>query len=113
MLGKVRIIGAGVEGYVESTACGLIAGINAARLLAGKPLLVFPPHTAIGALLKYISSPDRKDFQPMNISFGLMPTYLNGEFHNGIRKKGSKQERRVEVAQYALATIEQLSGTLT
>jgi len=63
----------GVEGYIESAATGLLAGINAARLLAGKPPVVPPVTTALGALLAYITDPERTRFQPMNVNFGLMP----------------------------------------
>jgi len=63
----------GVEGYIESAATGLLAGINAANLLAGKPPVTPPPTTALGALLRYITDPERKRFQPMNVNFGLIP----------------------------------------
>jgi methylenetetrahydrofolate--tRNA-(uracil-5-)-methyltransferase len=63
----------GVEGYVESIATGLLAGINAARLIAGQPLLVLPETTILGGLLRYITTPT-KSFQPMNANFGLLPT---------------------------------------
>jgi len=63
----------GVEGYVESAACGLVAGINAARLIRNKHPVVFPKETAHGALLHYITSADPRHFQPMNITFGLLP----------------------------------------
>lgn len=63
----------GVEGYIESAACGLLAGINATRLLAGRQLAVPPATTALGALLRYITDPERKGFQPMNVNFGLLP----------------------------------------
>lgn len=63
----------GVEGYVESAASGLVAGINAGRLLAGLDMLVFPGDTAHGALCQYITNADTKHFQPMNINFGLLP----------------------------------------
>lgn len=63
----------GVEGYIESAATGLLAGINAAHLLAGKPPVAPPPTTALGALLGYISDPERARFQPMNVNFGLLP----------------------------------------
>jgi methylenetetrahydrofolate--tRNA-(uracil-5-)-methyltransferase len=63
----------GVEGYIESAATGLLAGINAARLLAGKPLVIPPPTTALGSLLGYITDPGRERFQPMNVNFGLIP----------------------------------------
>ncbi len=63
----------GVEGYIESAATGLLAGINAANLLFGKPLVIPPETTALGSLLRYISDPERKRFQPMNVNFGLIP----------------------------------------
>jgi methylenetetrahydrofolate--tRNA-(uracil-5-)-methyltransferase len=63
----------GVEGYVESAAAGLVAGINAARTSAGELPLVFPQETGHGALTHYITSADPAHFQPMNISFGLFP----------------------------------------
>jgi len=62
----------GVEGYIESAATGLLAGINAAKLAAGRTPVAPPPTTALGALLAYISDPDRKHFQPMNVNFGLI-----------------------------------------
>lgn len=72
----------GVEGYVESTAIGLMAGINAALLAQGKLPVVPPFTTAIGNLLRYITNPQVKEFQPMNINFGLfppLPRSLKGE----------------------------------
>lgn len=63
----------GVEGYVESAASGLIAGLNAGRMLAGSEPVVFPHETAHGALCQYITNTDGKHFQPMNINFGLLP----------------------------------------
>ncbi len=63
----------GVEGYVESTAMGLLAGLNAWRLLAGKELLVPPADTALGALICHLTKSEPKKFQPSNINFGLFP----------------------------------------
>ncbi|MCL0080886.1 methylenetetrahydrofolate--tRNA-(uracil(54)-C(5))-methyltransferase (FADH(2)-oxidizing) TrmFO [Peptococcaceae bacterium] len=63
----------GVEGYVESAASGLIAGINAARVISNQKTLVFPKETAHGALLNYITTANPKKFQPMNINFGILP----------------------------------------
>ncbi len=63
----------GTEGYVGSTMGGLVAGINAVRLMQGKPLLIFPRTTMIGALLHYITHASPEDFQPMKANFGLLP----------------------------------------
>ncbi len=62
----------GVEGYIESAATGLLAGVNAARLLAGEPPVAPPATTALGSLLAYISDAERSHFQPMNVNFGLI-----------------------------------------
>ncbi len=63
----------GVEGYVESAAMGLVAGVNAARKILCQDLVVFPPETAHGALCNYITTADPGHFQPMNVNFGLLP----------------------------------------
>jgi methylenetetrahydrofolate--tRNA-(uracil-5-)-methyltransferase len=63
----------GVEGYVESAASGLLAGINAARLARGQAPVVAPRTTAIGALAHYASHADPAHYQPTNITFGIMP----------------------------------------
>jgi methylenetetrahydrofolate--tRNA-(uracil-5-)-methyltransferase len=63
----------GVEGYVESAAAGLLAAINAARLLEARPLVFPPPETALGSLVAYITDAKRRNFQPMNANYGLMP----------------------------------------
>ena len=63
---------AGTEGYIENVASGLVAGINAARTFRGEEAVVFPAETAIGALCRYVSTP-QKHFAPMNINFGLLP----------------------------------------
>ncbi len=63
----------GVEGYVESGAMGLIAGINAARRARGLPLVTPPRSTALGALIAHLTNTAAKDFQPMNVNFGLFP----------------------------------------
>ncbi len=63
----------GVEGYVESTAMGWLAGINAFRLIKGLPPIVPPRETAIGALVNYLITANPKHFQPMNINWGLFP----------------------------------------
>jgi methylenetetrahydrofolate--tRNA-(uracil-5-)-methyltransferase len=86
----------GVEGYVESAAAGLLAAINAARMLAGRELIVPPPATALGSLIAYITDTGRKDFQPMNANFGLMP-----ELAGRIRGRAKK----IELASRALSSI--------
>jgi tRNA:m(5)U-54 methyltransferase len=78
----------GVEGYVESAAAGLVAGINAARLAGGQEPVTFPPETAHGALCRYVTAADPDHFQPMNVSFGLLPPL--GE---RIRDKKEKNRR--------------------
>ncbi|MDQ0270240.1 FADH(2)-oxidizing methylenetetrahydrofolate--tRNA-(uracil(54)-C(5))-methyltransferase TrmFO [Cytobacillus purgationiresistens] len=88
----------GVEGYVESAASGLIAGINAARLVNGQELLEFPHETAIGSMARYISSANPKNFQPMNANFGLFPDLP-------LKIKG-KKERSEKHAERALKTIQ-------
>ena len=63
----------GVEGYVESAAMGILAGINAARVSMEANPIVPPAETAMGALIRYITDGSIKEFQPMNINFGLFP----------------------------------------
>ena len=63
----------GVEGYVESAAMGLLAGINAARQIQNRPLVTPPRETAMGALIGHLTNTATKDFQPMNVNFGLFP----------------------------------------
>ncbi|MDR3630819.1 MAG: methylenetetrahydrofolate--tRNA-(uracil(54)-C(5))-methyltransferase (FADH(2)-oxidizing) TrmFO [Desulfocapsaceae bacterium] len=63
----------GVEGYVESTAMGILAGINAARILQKRPAVVPPPDTAMGALVSHLTRSDPRHFQPSNVNFGLFP----------------------------------------
>jgi len=87
----------GVEGYIESAATGLLAGINAARLLEEKELVVPPPTTALGSLLRYITDEGRKGFQPMNVNFGLLPPLF---------AKLSGKEKKEMMARRALADLE-------
>lgn len=76
----------GVEGYMESAASGIIAGINAARYVLGKELAVLPEETMIGALLKYITSSEIEPFQPMNVNFGILPPLVPYERKDEIRR---------------------------
>jgi methylenetetrahydrofolate--tRNA-(uracil-5-)-methyltransferase len=88
----------GVEGYVESAASGLAAGINAARLAQGNNPVEFPVETAIGSMARYITTTNAKNFQPMNANFGLFP-----ELPEKIK---GKQERNMQHANRALETIQ-------
>ena len=63
----------GVEGYVESAAAGLVAGINAARLIRGEAPLTLPIETMLGSLAHYVTAADPRHFQPMNANFGILP----------------------------------------
>lgn len=94
----------GVEGYVESAASGLVAGMNAARLVLGEQPLEFPPDTTIGSMAKYITTANPDHFQPMNANFGLFPELP-------VRIKG-KQERNLQYANRALETIQNLVKVL-
>lgn len=91
----------GVEGYVESAASGLMAGLAAARAVLELPKVEFPDVTAHGALANYISNPAIENFQPMNINFGLIPPLTVR-----IRKKREKN------AQIAARALEALDGFL-
>lgn len=77
----------GVEGYTESSATGLLAGINLARILSGDDPVIPPPTTMIGALYRYMNEADPKHFQPMNANFGLLD-----ELPQQIRDKKRKRE---------------------
>ena len=82
----------GVEGYTESTAAGLIAGINMSRMLRGEEPLVPPPSTMLGALYRYLREADPRYFQPMNANFGLIDP-LEVEVRDKRRKKELLAER--------------------
>jgi len=82
----------GVEGYVESVATGWLAGINAVRTLRGQELVTAPQTSAIGALCRYVSNVETKNFQPVNITFGLLEP-----LPPGLRKKYKRKRERHEV----------------
>jgi methylenetetrahydrofolate--tRNA-(uracil-5-)-methyltransferase len=86
----------GVEGYTESAATGLLAGINAARLARGEATRELPVETMLGALCRYISHADSENYQPMNATFGLLPEPV------GVRKKKDRREARAALALKAL-----------
>jgi methylenetetrahydrofolate--tRNA-(uracil-5-)-methyltransferase len=85
----------GVEGYLESAASGLIAGINAARLAEGAPVVSFPLTTALGSLARYISSAETANYQPTNIAFGLLPP-LDKEIRDKRKKKEALVRRALD-----------------
>jgi len=106
--GKERISFAGqitgVEGYVESTASGFVAGVELARRLLGQPPVDFPRETALGALACYVSNESVADFQPMNINFGIMPAL-------GYKVKG-KRNKNAELSRRSLELLEPLREML-
>ncbi len=88
----------GTEGYVGSAMGGLVAGLNAARLIHGEEPLVFPRTTMMGALLHYITHADPRDFQPMKANFGLLPPLE--------RRVRNKRQRYRMYAERALRDLE-------
>ncbi len=90
----------GVEGYVESAAAGLMAGVNAARLAKNLEPIIFPPTTCHGALAHYLTSAVATNVQPMNITFGLLPP---------LETKTPKKFRKEKLAERALTDIEKLN----
>jgi len=95
----------GVEGYVESTAMGLLAGINAGRQALGKELMIPPPATAHGALLHHLIVSDPAHFQPANVNFGLFPPLIG-------RKIPKKERGRIR-AELALTQLRGWRQTLS
>jgi methylenetetrahydrofolate--tRNA-(uracil-5-)-methyltransferase len=87
----------GVEGYVESAASGLIAGLNAAALVHGEPLSAPPRRTAIGALSYYVSHADPAHYEPSNITFGIMEPLT--------RPPRGKMDRKLATSERALAAL--------
>jgi methylenetetrahydrofolate--tRNA-(uracil-5-)-methyltransferase len=87
----------GVEGYVESVAIGWLAGLNAARVAAGEELLVAPPRSAIGALARYVSSAETKNYQPVNITFALLEP-LTREQAKSMKRKRDRHALQVQLS---------------
>jgi methylenetetrahydrofolate--tRNA-(uracil-5-)-methyltransferase len=87
----------GVEGYVESVAMGWLAGVNAARLALDEELIEAPARSATGALAHYVSHAEAKNFQPVNITFALLPP-LPEPAKRGVRKKRERRQLQVELA---------------
>ncbi|MDW8131609.1 MAG: methylenetetrahydrofolate--tRNA-(uracil(54)-C(5))-methyltransferase (FADH(2)-oxidizing) TrmFO [Bryobacterales bacterium] len=100
---------AGVEGYVEAIATGLLAGINAARLARGLAALAPPPETALGALCRYISGADPRDYQPANMTFDLLPP-LEEEVRR--RLAHDRRARHREISRRAREAFERWSANL-
>ncbi|HET7292578.1 MAG TPA: methylenetetrahydrofolate--tRNA-(uracil(54)-C(5))-methyltransferase (FADH(2)-oxidizing) TrmFO [Vicinamibacteria bacterium] len=94
----------GVEGYVESAASGLVAGLGTARRASGEAPLVFPETTALGALGRYVARSDPENYQPANIAFGLLP-----ELEPGIRDRA---QRRRAMAERALSSLDAFKARL-
>ena len=92
----------GVEGYTESSATGLLAGINLARMLSGEAPVIPPPTTMLGALYRYLHEADPRHFQPMNANFGLLD-----ELETPVRDKRRKREL---FAERALRTLDDWSA---
>ncbi|NLG26290.1 MAG: methylenetetrahydrofolate--tRNA-(uracil(54)-C(5))-methyltransferase (FADH(2)-oxidizing) TrmFO [Chloroflexi bacterium] len=88
----------GTEGYVGSTASGLVAGVNAARLLTGREPVTLPPTSMLGALLHYVSSSGEQPFQPMKANYGILPP-LDPPVRN-------KRQRYLALAERALADLD-------
>ena len=84
----------GVEGYVESAATGLHAGLNSLRMINGQPLLVPPRTTSLGSLLAYVTQRGKRDFQPMNANYGLFPPLATQR--RGRDKKAALAERALQ-----------------
>ena len=94
----------GVEGYMGNIATGLLAGINAAYRLQGKRLVELSPYTMLGALCRYITQADLKDFQPMKANYGILPQL-------GLITK-SKREKALAYSQRALAELDKVTSSI-
>lgn len=95
----------GVEGYVESAASGLYAGINAAKLALGQEPVVFPPETMMGAMAHYITHASKNNFQPINANFGIVPRLK--------QKIRDKRERNLQLSQRALTILDAFKAEKT
>ena len=93
----------GVEGYVESAASGILAGLNAVRLLDEQALVVPPPTTALGSLIAYVTDRARREFQPMNANYGLFP--VDGIAGRGRDRRAALADRAVRAAEEWLSAI--------
>jgi methylenetetrahydrofolate--tRNA-(uracil-5-)-methyltransferase len=96
----------GVEGYTESIATGLLAGINLARVLEGRAPVVPPATTMLGGLYRYLREADPAHFQPMNANFGLLDPLEEAAPARGRKGAGGKTDRKARLAARALADLE-------
>lgn len=96
----------GVEGYIESASSGLVAGINMSRKMIGMPPIVFSSKTAHGALCRYITDDTNKNFQPMNVNFGIFPSLPIPEGQKKLKLKKADKYRLY--ADRALENIEEI-----
>lgn len=94
----------GVEGYVESAASGLYAGINAARLALGQEPKILPQTTMMGAMAHYITHASADNFQPINANFGIMPPLA--------KRIRDKKERKLKISERALADLAEIKASL-
>lgn len=95
----------GVEGYVESAACGLLAGVFASYHLRGEKAPMPPAETAHGALLNHLGEADAENFQPMNVNYGLFPPLI-------LERKMKRADRRLAMAQRALDALPEWWGPI-
>jgi len=102
----------GVEGYIESAASGIIAGLNAARLAKGKPPIAPPHETVIGSLLHYIATYSHPDFPPMNANWGLLPEPADAPKDRELRRQ-LKLQRAREALEGMLKGLEATGGILS
>jgi methylenetetrahydrofolate--tRNA-(uracil-5-)-methyltransferase len=89
----------GVEGYVESAAAGLLAAINMERLISDREFVIPPLETALGSIIAYVTDSSRRDFQPMNANYGLMPELA------GARVRG--REKKFQLGHRAINKIDE------
>jgi methylenetetrahydrofolate--tRNA-(uracil-5-)-methyltransferase len=94
----------GIEGYMESTAMGFLAGVNAARLMQGQEIILPPRTTAMGALVGHVTNVFAQDFQPMNVNFGLFPPLAG---------RGGRRANRQRLAERALQELEAWKEAIT
>lgn len=101
----------GVEGYVESAAAGLMAGVNAARLLSGQSTLAFPRDTVLGSLAHYITQADAKHFQPMNSNWALLPPVESTEVR--VLSSGGTKPKKLSKDEKAAMFVERGSKAMS